>query len=450
MGLAIRTNFSALNATRNLNKNSKKLDSALEKLASGYKINRAGDDASGLAISEKMRAQITALDTYSDNAGNGINLIQTAEGYMNEIGDMLNRCVELSVKAANGIYTPIEREIVQDEVNKLHEEIDRISETANFNMLKLLQGPKTEVNVITSKPIIINGLPPWGALSSNFLVSDTYTTTSSGQTTQHPSATFDASAFTGSAADIQAAVGTGFHTTCCTCTNHYSIEFTAETTNSYQASGSHNIYKIGIGNCQTADDVYKAIINGTNSGRPKGHYTQFVIQNGKLVIYDNRNGQKASPGNDRGILGAGVAYDPDDITQEKTTGAFVSINVGHKKVGKILIGLSEISTSSLGIGGVSVGSQEGAGQAIDIYRNAINKVSIHRSIFGALQNRVEYTINNLDTTSENTSAAKSRIKDTDMAKEMAEFTKNNILMQASQSMIAQANTQVQNVLQLLQ
>lgn len=448
MGLAIRTNASALNAFGNLKKNDKNSTLSLEKLASGYKINRSADDASGLAISEKMRQQITALETYSDNAENGINLIQTAEGYMAEVGDILNRCVELSVKAANGIYTTTERNIVQDEVNKLHEEIDRISETANFNELKLLQGPKTEVNVITSKPIIISTLPPWGALSSNFLVSDTYTP--NGSSSAHPSATFDASAFTGSPADIQAAVGTGFHTTCCTCTNHYSIEFTADTKSSYQASGMHNIYKIGIGNCQTADDVYKAIINGTNSGRPKGHYTQFLIKDGKLLIYDNRAGMTASPGSDRGILGAGVAYDPDDITQEKTTGAFVSINVGHKKVGKILIGLSEISTSSLGIGGVSVGSQEGAGQAIDIYREAIDKVSLHRSIFGALQNRVDYTINNLNATYENTSAAKSRIKDTDMAKEMAEFTKNNILIQASQSMIAQANTQAQNVLQLLQ
>ncbi len=446
MGLVIRTNSSALNAVGNMKKNDKKSTLSLEKLASGYKINRSADDASGLAISEKMRQQITALDTYTDNAENGISLIQTAEGYMSEIGDMLNRCVELSVKAANGIYTPKEREIVQDEVNKLHEEIDRLSETANFNKLKLLQGPKTEVITVTNKPVIMNGLPSWATLSGKGSLSEF---TSIGGNT-YSSATFDAFAFTGSAADIADAVGKGFHTTCCTCDNHYSIEFTADTTNSYKRSGRHHIYKIGIGNCKNADDVYQAMINGTNSGRPNSHYTIFQKSNGKLIIRDNRTSARPSLPRGWGIADKGVAYDPDDIKTEITTGACVSINVGHKKVGKIFIGLSEVSTSSLGIGGVSVGTQEGAGQAIDIYRDAIDEVSLRRGVLGALQNRIDYTINNLSSASENTSAAKSRIKDTDMAKEMAEFTKNNILMQASQSMIAQANTQAQNVLQLLQ
>lgn len=445
MGMLIRTNSPANFASRNLNKNTKNSNSALEKLAAGYKIIRAADDASGLAISEKMRVQITQLDTYSGNAENGISLIQTAEGALSEISDMLHRCVELATKAANGIYTQIERDIIQTEIDQIRSEIDRISDTAHFNKILLLKGPQTEI--INNQPIIISTLPSWATLSGGGSLSDNYQVDSNIYSASY----LDCSAFdlTTNPNAIKDAVGKGFYTTCCTCTNHYSIEFTDSNKNSVQRSGRHFIYKVGIANAKTAEDIYDAIIGATNNGRPNGHYTKFVKTNdGRLIMHDNRNGQKPSPSNSMGLADAGIAYDPDDI--ENTTGGLASINVGLGKVGKIYINLPEISTISLNIAGASVLTTESASNSIDVFRDAVDKVSLTRSLLGALQNRTDRTINNLNTTSENLSAAKSRLKDTDMAKEMAEFTKNNILIQSSQAMLAQANTQSQNVLQLVQ
>lgn len=442
MGMVIRTNAPANNAIRQNKKNNKSAALSFEKLATGFKINRAADDASGLAISEGMRAQILQLDTYSDNAENGISLIQTAEGAMSEIADMLHRCVELSVKAANGIYTDNERKIIQEEINQLTTEIDRVSDTAHFNNIMLLSGPKVEV--LSTQPIIIGGLPPWATLSGNGSLSDKYINGSN----TYSAAYLDCSAFTGSTADIQDAVGKGLYTTCCTCDNHYSIEFTNSDKNTMQRSGRHYIYKIGIADCKTADDVYDAILSGTGGGNPNGHYTQMKKEGGKLVIYDERPGQQPYPSLSMGLIDKGVAYDPDDLV--KSTGGGMAINVGYNKVGKIYIGLPQISSATLGVGGAGVLDQNSASKSIDMFRDAIDTISIHRGILGALQNRAEHTINNLNVTSENMSASKSRLKDTDMAKEMSEYTKNNILMQASQAMIAQANTQAQSVLQILQ
>lgn len=447
MGMVIRTNSPANYAVRNLNNNNKKSESSLEKLAVGYKIVRAADDASGLAISEKMRAQITQLSTYSDNAENGISLIQTAEGAMSEICEMLQRCVELSTKAANGIYSQTERNIVQTEIDQIRSEIDRVSDTANFNRILLLKGPQTEI--IDTKPIIIGSLPNWASLSGGGSLSQQYTDTANNRT--YSVAYLDCSGFdlTTNPNAIKDAVGKGFYTTCCTCTNHYSIEFVDSTKNSVQKSGHHYIYKVGIANCKNADDIYNAIIGATGNGRPNGHYTQFKkMNNGTLMMYDNRDGQKPSPSNGRGLAGEGVAYDPDDIVN--TIGGGVPINVGYGKAGKIYVGLPEVSTVTLNVAGASVLTADAASNSIETFRDAVDRVSLNRGILGALQNRAEHTINNLNSTFENMSAAKSRLKDTDMAKEMSELTKNNVLMQASQAMIAQANTKAQNVLQLLQ
>ena len=274
--MRIQHNIAALNSYKNLTSNNNTVGKNLEKLSSGYRINRAGDDAAGLAISEKMRAQITGLETASKNASDGISLIQTAEGAMTEVHSMLNRMVELAQQSANGTYQDkVDRENLQMEFTALNNEIDRISNGTSFNGTKLLDG----------------------SLSTKGLT-------------------------------------------------------------------------LQIG--ETSDS-----------------YNQIAVTIGKM------------------------------------------------------------DSGSLGVSALSVGDQAKAAKAVSMIKTAINTVSSTRGRLGATQNRLEHTINNLSVASENMTAAESRIRDVDMAKEMMSYTKNNILVQASQAMLAQANQVPQGVLQLL-
>ena len=285
MGMVVRTNIMAVNANRQLGMNNAKVGSSLEKLASGFRINRAGDDASGLAISEKMKAQIKGLETASANSQDGISLIQTAEGALTEVHSMLNRMVELAGKAANGTMDDaVDRKALQEEVKSLKEEIDRIAKGTNFNGQALLNG--------------------------------------------------------------SLAVGTELE---------LQVGDTAD---------SYNQVKVAIADMSTA-------------------------------------------------------------------------------------------ATGLNIASLSVATQTDATAALTLLKDsagggAINKVSEQRASLGALQNKLEHTINNLDVAAENMTAANSRIRDTDMAKQMMEFTKMNVLTQAAQAMLAQANMQPQSILQLLQ
>ena len=275
--MRIQHNIAALNSYRNLTNNNSAVSKNLEKLSSGYKINRAGDDAAGLAISEKMRAQITGLETAQKNANDGISLVQTAEGALTEVHSMLNRMVELADQSANGTYDdPIDRANLQKEVTSLTAEINRISDGTNFNGINLL--------------------------------------------------------------------------------------------------------------------------------------------NGSLA----------------------------------TSGLTLQIGDTADPFNKLTVTIGNMSAASLGIAGINIGTQTNAASAISHIKDAINLVSTTRGNLGATQNRLEHTINNLSVTSENMTAAESRIRDVDMAKEMMAYTKNNILVQASQAMLAQANQIPQGVLQLLQ
>ena len=275
MGMVVRTNIMGINANRQLGMNNSQVSKSLEKLSSGYRINRAADDASGLAISEKMKAQIKGLEQASSNCQDAISLVQTAEGATTEIHNMLNRMVELATKAANGTYdTDVDRKAIQDEVDSLRDEIDRITKSTNFNGTTLLNG----------------GL-------------------------------------------------------------------------------------------------------------------------------DTKN---------------------------------LQLQIGAEQSDTITVGVKALNTTGLEISKVNVKSVTSANAAIKTIKDAINKVSTERAKLGAIQNRLEYTINNLDTTAENMTAANSRIRDTDMAKEMMNYTKMNVLTQAAQAMLAQANQQPQAVLQLLQ
>ena len=272
MGMVVRTNTMANNAFRQLGMNNNQVSKSLEKLASGYRINRAGDDAAGLAISESMKAQIKGLEAASSNSQDAISLVQTAEGALTEVHDMLNRMVELATKAANGTYTDDQRGNYQDEITQLQEEIDRIATSTKFNDTVLLNGS-----------------------------------------------------------------------------------------------------------------------------------------------FQNKDMQ-----------------------------------VGTSATETISVSIGDMQAAALGVATVDVSTQTGASAAISGINAAINTVSDTRSLLGATQNRLEHTINNLDTTAENLSAANSRIRDTDMAKEMMKYTQMNVLVQSAQAMLAQANQQPQSVLQLLQ
>jgi flagellin len=364
MGMVVRTNMGAINANRNLNKNSKTNSKSLEKLASGYKINRAGDDASGLAISEKMKAQIKALGTASDNCEDGISLVQTTEGYMTEIHDMLNRMVELAEKSANGINEDsgntgttaygvsggtqnagTDRAALQAEMDQLAAEIDRIAMTANFNGNKLLNG----------------------ALDKN-------------------------------ATGILQSDGS-----------------------QQQSAGKVMTFQIG----ETANKADKLCLNIKSMATDKLFN---ALSSTKVISSDGATSQATANLLISNGAGSGTSTVVDPTAN--TTRGLASANVSGVTI--------------------NISDQAYASKAAECIRDVIDDVSLQRAQLGATQNRLDYTINNLDTTKENMESANSRIRDTDMAEEMMKYTQSNVLSQAAQAMLAQANTQPQNVLQLLQ
>ena len=396
--MILQHNVSALNSYRQLRTNNSAISKNLEKLSSGYKINRAGDDAAGLAISEKMRAQIVGLETAQKNANDGISLVQTAEGALTEVHSMLNRMVELATQSANGTYdNETDRANLQEEVKSLKSEIDRISEGTNFNGINLLDG--TMGKKIITDPTAL-----------------TITETTAGATGAKAKYTLDLSGMTATeAGTVQFTIGE----------KKYEVTL---------AKGD-NAAAIA-GKLKTAYDADK--ITGTATG----DFTATVSGN-TLVLEATNNAVDDSP-----LLG----LKGKDYSVKSTQPGTINLQIGDTAdpFNKINVSIDSMDTESLEIDDVDISSPEGADAAIADLKKAINKVSSTRGELGAIQNRLEHTINNLGVTTENMTAAESRIRDTDMADEMMAYTKNNILVQASQAMLAQANTMPQGILQLLQ
>ena len=391
MGMVVRSNIMAVNAQRQLGMNNSQVGKALEKLSSGYRINRAGDDASGLAISEKMKAQIKGLDTASLNSQDGISLVQTAEGALTEVHNMLNRMTELATRAANGINEDSNRASLQKEVAKLQEEIDRISEGTNFNNLKLLDGSQTYAgNTALIGKGTANGVMglsvEGGNLSADAEISVNISADKTGTVTVK--------------AGGKAATG---------------VKFTVTQT-------GKGFYSVTADVSGVTDDKIKAAWSGVTAN--------FSVDGPK----------------DDGTYAAGE----QKFTAGKNESMQLQIGDTADSFNQLKVGIGSMSSAALGVDKVDISNQEGAAKAIDIIRNAIDRVSSQRASLGATQNRLEYTINNLDTASENLQSANSRIRDTDMAKMMMEYTKMNVLTQSAQAMLAQANQQPQSVLQLLQ
>lgn len=410
--MILRSNINSMNSSRQLGKNDSLVAKSIEKLASGYAINRAADDAAGLAITEKMRSQITGLDQGTNNALDGVSLVQTAEGAMSEIHDMLNRMVELSTQSANGTMSDeVDRQAIQSEVDVLGAEITRIALATNFNGIPLLDGTLSKDGAFTDIGLNVFSTTIAGF---GFDANEIDFTNMTGQDLVDTKLSVDGGDLLVNFADINSKP------------NDYVQEF------NFVIPGEYTIY---IDTSTNANDIppFEATkSNGT-------HY--IFSTNGDIY------------GASTGITGfANDGSTPPTISLESNDGqGGLILHVADQNVtyNKIKIYIDPMTGKDLSIEPLCVDTQENAGFAIDVINSAINKVSTNRANVGAMQNRLEYTINNNNNTSENMSSAKSVIKDCDMAKEMMEYTKMNVLVQSAQSMLVQSNQSPQQILSLL-
>ncbi len=384
--MRIQHNITALNAQRQLTANNLAVSKSVEKLSSGYAINRAGDDAAGLAISEKMRGQIRGLNQAQANANDGISLVQTAEGGLNETHSILQTMRELAVQSANGTYqNTTDRENLEAESKALMQEIDRIASSTAYNKINLLDGSLDVVNggtvTVNSQDLTFTGLDVGKTLS------------------------FEIKA----GADGDAKNGT------------------AEATVDGNGNASVVLYTgFGTDVAVTVEDINKALADAGSQAVVS--YTSDSINTGDAAA--------------AAVSGTAAATDKVGLTFQ--------IGANASAAERVTLKIGDMSCKGLNITGVSIATPEDAANAIETIDNAINRVSSTRSDLGAMQNRLEHTVANLGTTSENLTSAESQIRDVDMASEMMNMTKMNILSQAAQSMLAQANSMPQNVLQLLQ
>lgn len=418
--MIINHNMNAMNAHRNMGMNTVNSGKSMEKLSSGLRINRAGDDAAGLAISEKMRGQIRGLDQASRNAQDGISLIQTAEGALNETQAILQRMKELSTQSSNGtLDNGVDRNAIQTEVNKLNEEIDRIADTTNFNGIKLLDGT---IGAGTTNNANYNASKVTDMFVSK--TSKAVVTSISGDSVKDGDTivTTDA-APADSKLTFEITDSTGNNKTTKT------IDIADFITN--KATGAKWV------DATDAKGGTQGVIDLTSVGLGKIEFT---------AADTNATAVKLSTDLHEVFKGAGLTF-----AAGAGAGGSLTLQVGDStsNAQKVSVDISSMKSAALNVSGLDVSTQAAATASIDKVKDAINTVSTQRAKLGATQNRLEHTINNLGTTSENLTAAESRIRDVDMAKEMMSFQKNNILSQAAQAMLAQANQQPQGVLQLL-
>ena len=412
--MIINHNMNAMNAHRNMGMNTNQAGKSMEKLSSGLRINRAGDDAAGLAISEKMRGQIRGLDQASRNSQDGISLIQTAEGALNETHSILQRMRELSVQSSNDTNVESDRTAIQDEMNQLTEEIDRIANNTEFNTQKLLDGSFSGKFQIGAN----------GGQSMDLTIGK-MNTNSLGLTSTN---SIESKAL---AADSNLKDGV----------------YTVKGTNLVDGKGN------AVGTLDPATS--KLTINGKETTFDLAKLAEGAILSVKDGVADIKNTMTGAAKTDLApgtyeIKGTNVIKDGKLVGTFDGTNKKITVN--GKEVTEAELGFKDGTLKDNGsftINGSDVSSREAANGSITSINNAIEKVSKERSKLGAVQNRLEHTINNLGASSENLTAAASRVRDGDMAKEMMTFSKNNILQQAAQAMLAQANQQPQGVLQLL-
>jgi flagellin len=576
--MRIQHNIMAMNAYRNYNTNTSALSSNLEKLSSGYKINRAGDDAAGLAISEKMRAQISGLEQASSNVKDGISLVKTGEGALQEVQDMLNRMVTLATQSANGTYdNDTDRAQLQKEVDELKEEIDRIADSANFNGIQLLDGSlsgKSQVSnlaIDASTAVVgkyevddafddvsftdntgitaddigrtISYTVTWRENADSKVVKNTVidlTFQGAGDGTVNASGAKNYftdsngtqykldSDFTLSATQIASALQAGLKADNEFTSGFENIKVSADdgitlasiekgsagavlegvsvnsnfrteaaNTSAKDSAGAGDaeatqvaldaVQKFGVGSLKVAQATDNAATINSDIFEIDGHrflmvandFTEDMIKALDSDVTVIKANGTAADDSDAALISAqitkvtglmtrvataddvgtgdktGITQDTDILFTEdklKTNGNELTLQIGDTadSYNQMGVKIDDMHTSSLGISNIDISNQDDAATAIDKIKAAINSVSSTRGTLGATQNRLEHTANNLSVMTENIQDAESTIRDTDIAEEMMSYTKNNILVQSAQAMLAQANSVPQGVLQLLQ
>jgi flagellin len=454
--MRINHNISALNTFRQLNINNTAAAKSLEKLSSGFRINRAGDDAAGLAISEKMRGQIRGLDQAGRNAQDGISLIQTAEGGLAETQSILQRMRELAVQSANDTNTDSDRAQMQKELDQLAAEITRISTDTEFNTKKLLNGDMGKLAQQGAGAAIYTSLMAVGVdlTSGSYSLDMVHAGTDTFTVTSGPTAVT-----TGTIAD-NITVHTGAHIKYGSYTLNVSNYDSDGETADFELigpDGTHTVMTgqsttaaLSIGGVDFAFNTENVTGNGTVKFDLTSHNLQIDLSGDKTV----NNGDIDYAG---GTLNIG-GFQFEVLTNHGADGNAKAVNVIDKSI-KFQIGankdqntalsVNNMSAVALGVDNIDITTQTGANAAISVIDAATDIVSTERAKLGAIQNRLEHTINNLGTTSENLTASESAIRDVDMAAEMMAYTKNSILSQAATAMLAQANQAPQAVLQLL-
>ena len=474
--MVVQHNLTAMNSNRMLGLTQSSQAKSTEKLSSGYKINRAADDAAGLSISEKMRKQIRGLTQASANAEDGISTVQTAEGALNEVQDMLQRMNELAVKASNGTNSENDRTYIQNEIDQLTTEIDRVAETTKFNETYLLKGDKDAVKGYSYTYGKTN--------AANAAICGKLNTTATGSNTglrvkveTDGTDSAEASklqnellkALQKSGARITVAAGATSTANAAISVDGYDIDADGKVSKDGKAT---NIKLTLTGTASNTSTVAKSDTVTLDSGA-----VTTAAKTDRVAYYD-KDGNKISENalanyftaNAAGTNGTklkdATLYDEfrnkittignTDVTATKDqVGSLkLSLHVGADATSnnKIELNLDAMSAKGLGVNGIRVdgATSDNADAAIETIKEAIQKVSTQRSALGAVQNRLEHTISNLDNVVENTTSAESAIRDTDMATEMVKYSNNNILSQAGQAMLAQANQSNQGVLSLLQ
>ena len=478
--MVVQHNMQAANANRMLNITSGAQSKSTEKLSSGYRINRAADDAAGLSISEKMRKQIRGLDKASSNAQDGVSSVQTAEGALTEVHSMLQRMNELATQAANGTNSTTDRSAIQDEMDQLTTEIDRVAETTKFNETYLLKGDNgtKTINMKAHDAGLKGTLTDNGDGTATFVMDElkvgdsvsiggkNYTI---GATADEAKTTFDDKVkkkgdkltINGKSIEIVENYDNG-----------QGADADAAKKADLQSKGQYTLddAKALIGEGTTikfADGTSLKAMKGATDGIDDNDTSVITAKKAYTLAQDEllKANQIGDTNNDAKV-GKDDAFASYTLTDASNTFKIhtgtsnvaeklsFSLHVGSDAdmTNKITVGIETMNSSYLGIKGLNVNDDSGiAGTyAIDAISDALQKVSDQRSSLGAVQNRLEHTIDNLDNVVENTTSAESRIRDTDMAKEMVNYSKNNILAQAGQSMLAQANQSNQGVLSLLQ
>ena len=473
MSMVVQHNMQAANANRMLGITSGAQAKSTEKLSSGYKINRAADDAAGLTISEKMRKQIRGLDKASSNAQDGVSSVQTAEGALTEVHSMLQRMNELATQAANGTNSADDRSAIQDEVDQLTTEIDRVAETTKFNEIYLLKGDDSSTKNVYMKghDAGLKGSLTDGAKTATFMMDtlkegDQYTIAGKEYTIGSAQGDLEALIDKADKELTAAAAGTkdveidG---------KKYTLTYKAGGNTIADADGNAVADlatlkgKIAAGSKVTYGNTTLTAMNDVNGDGVDDDDDSIITTavakskiKAELVTANNigttDHAATVADGVDDAAGKTSYTITKGYATVANTLSFNLHVGADADMTNKINVSIDTMNSSNLGIKKFNVTERTvtAATYAIDAIADAVSKVSSQRSALGAVQNRLEHTIDNLDNISENTSSAESRIRDTDMAKEMVNYSKNNILAQAGQSMLAQANQSNQGVLSLLQ